>query len=297
MSHRRAWLLAALVLLPTAGLWNQPLSPVSAVARAEINPQKGAFELLNGLSDLPEIDRYAATASLIRSGQVPDFLQELVPVRFSAVDAVGITHDVEIRVTPDYASVGTDDDFVRVPVDWPTARQIARDQHMWIPTPLVVDQIWRAASVVQTPRPLPPCDEMRTVAYLLDHEALVSAASPVRPDGRLWAGHKKDVVMTPRHLQRPGRVAIYGWHQADGVPIQGVSLWHTESYADYSHGLRLVARDVEIDGNVYDALDVLENPIFAPLLSNEGAFDARAVLGIAGEGEAIADLPDAADVP
>ena len=68
------------------------------------------------------------------------------------------------------------------------------------------------------------------------------------PD-KLVAGHKKDLVVTPELMDRPDRVAIYGWHLADGKPIQPVYLGHVDHYEDYSHGVRLVHPIAMVNGH------------------------------------------------
>jgi hypothetical protein len=65
-------------------------------------------------------------------------------------------------------------------------------------------------------------------------------------------------------------VAIYGWHRRDGKPIQPLSTVHEASYADYSHGIRLVSTTVQINGTPRSIYDVLEDPDLAPLLTDEG---------------------------
>ena len=88
------------------------------------------------------------------------------------------------------------------------------------------------------------------------------------------SGIKKDVVVTPELLNRPApaRVAIYGWHQLNGTPIQPLSLVHESTYADYSHGIRLVKAELTVDSAATTVGAVLANANLAPLLSDEGAF-------------------------
>lgn len=86
----------------------------------------------------------------------------------------------------------------------------------------------------------------------------------------LIAGHKKDVVANKRLVQRPDRVAIYGWHRPDGRPIQPVSLVHEASYADYSHGIRWVSSTMVVDGVERPIADVARDPDLAELVSDEG---------------------------
>lgn len=72
-------------------------------------------------------------------------------------------------------------------------------------------------------------------------------------------------------LEHVGRLAIYGWHYPTGQPIQPLSTVHGATYADYSHGLRLVSDLVWIDGRPRSIYDVLQDPSVAPVLSGEGA--------------------------
>jgi hypothetical protein len=56
----------------------------------------------------------------------------------------------------------------------------------------------------------------------------------------------------------------------NGRPIQPLSLVHGYKYADYSHGIRLVSNYMQIDGKAVMAPEILKDPNFASLLSNEG---------------------------
>ncbi|WP_204310148.1 hypothetical protein, partial [Enterobacter cloacae] len=52
----------------------------------------------------------------------------------------------------------------------------------------------------------------------------------------LIAGIKKDVVITDllTRSSKPNRVAIFGWHKPDGIPIQPLYTGHVNWYVDYS---------------------------------------------------------------
>ncbi len=77
-------------------------------------------------------------------------------------------------------------------------------------------------------------------------------------------------MISNRISETPGKVVIYGWHLLDGSPIQPVYSGHIERYADYSHGIRFVARNILVDGVPRDLYDVLRDPLLAPILSSEG---------------------------
>ena len=70
----------------------------------------------------------------------------------------------------------------------------------------------------------------------------------------LIGGIKKDVVLSNKVQEhaKANRVAIYGWHTLDGKPIQPVYAGHVNWYVDYSHGIRLIAKKVKIDGRLKD---------------------------------------------
>jgi hypothetical protein len=89
------------------------------------------------------------------------------------------------------------------------------------------------------------------------------------------------LVLTNRLLANPDRVAIYGWHEDGGRPIQPLSTVHGARYADYSHGVRLVSAMAYVDGAARPLLDLLEDPRLARLVSDEGPIS-RAVLRAAG---------------
>jgi hypothetical protein len=87
----------------------------------------------------------------------------------------------------------------------------------------------------------------------------------------LNAGHKKDVIISNRiYGNSSKRVVIYGWHYKNGTNIQPVYAGHSETYADYSHGIRLVSDACLINDKSYLISEVLKNPKIAALFSDEG---------------------------
>lgn len=213
--------------------------------------------------------RQQAALAELRGGDIPPFLRTLVPVRLEARGASGATHRAIIWVTPDYLSIGSDDDYLRIPLTRPTAVTIARELGFVLPTRRIVDEIHRQADVRLEPMPLPPGPTMRSSEYYLRHNGMIQKALGGRAPGKLVAGHKKDVVLTGR-LTGDERIAIYGWHRLGGRPIQPLSTVHDARYADYSHGIRLVYQTACVDGKPMSIYDVLENRELAPLLTYEG---------------------------
>ena len=115
---------------------------------------------------------------------------------------------------------------------------------------------------------------MTTVPVFAQHNAAVheqrAAALTSHPPGTLVAGHKKDVVLTPQLALLANRVAIYGWHRAEGNPIQPLTLVHAATWADYSHGVRLVLREITLNGARTTVDAVLADDSAWTLLSDEG---------------------------
>jgi hypothetical protein len=111
---------------------------------------------------------------------------------------------------------------------------------------------------------------MRSNLYLSKHQQRIDEQRSGLLPGELIAGHKKDLVLSNRLGQLPGRVAIYGWHRAPGDPIQPLSTVHGARYVDYSHGVRLVSATVIVDGRPRSIYDALQDSQVAPVLSREG---------------------------
>jgi len=214
--------------------------------------------------------------SEIMSGNVPPFLRRLCPVTLQS-GADGQTNRATIFVTPDYLGVGSDADYFLSPLSPFTAQRIADALDCSLPTPRMVDAIYAAADVRLAATPIPPSPAMTTVAVFSNHNAMIRAQRSqtlsAHPLGALVGGHKKDVVLSPRLAQAPGKVAIYGWHKTNGVPIQPLYLGHTAEWVDYSQCARLVAQTMLLNGQTQTVAAVLLAPNVASILSSEGVID------------------------
>jgi hypothetical protein len=215
-------------------------------------------------------EREAMILAEIERGNVPDFVRQLKPVTVTANGADGRPHQITFYTMPDYLAIGTNEDFMRVPMDPLTAQKIADKRGMSLPTRTMVDAVYGQASVKLAPSPMTPGPQMMSSDYYQRHQATIERQRAGQPLGALTAGHKKDLVLTNRLLQKPGSVAIYGWHQRSGQPIQPRSTVHENTYADYSHGARLVGGMVMVDGQPRRLQDVLTDPNLAKVLSDEG---------------------------
>ena len=231
----------------------------------------GGSQFAQRVHSLSGVQRDELTQSELLSGNVPHFLRRLIPVTVSGADAA---HPVQITVCvlPDYLAVGSDTDFVFVPLGLEAALDVAKRFGFDLPTPKLVDAIYEESAVKLSPMPLPAGDQMRSTHYFVYHSELITRQRSAlgAPLGELTAGGKKDLVLTSRLWQIPGRVAIYGWHRAAHQPIQPLSTVHGAKYADYSHGVRLVSNTVYVNGVKRSITDVLAEPALASLLTSEG---------------------------
>jgi hypothetical protein len=236
-----------------------PLRPADAV---------GGTALMQRVASLPRDAREEQIAAEVLRGNVPEFLRQFKTIHISAALKDGKPHTIDLRVMPDYLSVGSDADFVRVPLTPMTAKKIASDFGCVLPTRKIVDEIYRQAEVKLEPHPM--TEHREAVDTFLEHNRIIEEQRKGHALGELVAGIKKDVVLTNRLAEKPGHVAIYGWHKPDGQPIQPLTTVHIATYVDYSHGIRLVDRQVLVDGKEMRIEDVLTSPELNPLISDEG---------------------------
>ncbi|MBP7933491.1 MAG: hypothetical protein KA354_02475 [Phycisphaerae bacterium] len=222
------------------------------------------------LLDAPLDRREARIREEITSGNIPDFLRVFVPVTATAtID--GRPHRISYEVAPDYLAIGSDTDFVRMPMTPQTAQAIADRFECVLPTRKMVNDIYAQAAAKLAPSPISPRTiDITHIATFYLHHLVVEGRRAGQPPGLLVGGVKKDVVMTPQLAARPGKVAIYGWHQLDGQPIQPLFLGHSHRWVDYSQCIRLVRGYVTVDGKTKAMADVLDTLGSSALLSDEG---------------------------
>jgi hypothetical protein len=243
-----------------------PLPPRNPAA-----PSGQAF--LQTIVDLTLAVRDAAIEKEFLAGNAPDFLKKFCAVNVTNVTD-GVTNVGTFFVTPDYIAIGSDTDYFLAPISPGAAQHIADQLHCTLPTRKMVDAIYAAANVKLPPSPIPPSAAMTTVPVFAQHNTTVWAQRMTLtnsfPLGALTAGHKKDVVISARLAGAPGKLAIYGWHQTNGVPIQPLYLGHAWWWVDYSQSTRLVWRTMFVNGQKKSVAEVLADPKLCRLISDEG---------------------------
>jgi hypothetical protein len=225
------------------------------------------------ISKMEPQQRERAILSEILKGNLPSFLRKLIPVELKYEQTNGKALTATIFVMPDYLAIGSDNDFLRIPMNLYTATAIIARFGFVLPTRKMVDAIYDQSAYHFEPQPMTPGPQMRSTEYYRIHNGMIDEQSRARgiPVGDLVSGHKKDVVITNLLASKPGRIAIYGWHRSSGDPIQPLSTVHGARYADYSHGIRLVSEMAILDGKLQSIYGILQDHSLAKVLSDEGA--------------------------
>ncbi|MDT3697487.1 MAG: T9SS type A sorting domain-containing protein [Ignavibacterium sp.] len=223
-------------------------------------------------------DREEQIYSQITTGNIPEFMRQLNSITAN-VNIGGNNHSVKYFAIPEYLAVGSDSDYFLCPMTPLLAQRICNYLNCTLPTKKMVDQIYTSSTLKLRPQPIPPTGAMTTVPVFSQHnDSVKSIRFPVIPQyplGSLVGGTKKDVIISNSIYQNlrpnvPKPVVIYGWHQLNGSPIQPVYNGHSETYADYSHGIRLVLDSVIVDGSPTTFAQLLANANLCSLVSDEG---------------------------
>jgi hypothetical protein len=235
---------------------------------------KGALAghaFMKQIEKLPLIEREAAIQKEVLSGNVPDRLRQFVDVDVTAQGLDGRAHAGTFRAAFDYLAIGSNEDFVRIPMTPASATVICRAFNYSLPTRKMVDAIYKNAFDKLEPKPL--TENRESVMTFVQHNQIIE--DQLRRQGNQVdvAGIKKDVVITPALKVKPNKVAIYGWHKLDGKPIQPLYTGHADFYVDYSHGIRLIAGTMMVDNVERTVSEVLKDPELSTLLSDEGPVD------------------------
>lgn len=264
-SMKRAIILV-LVLGSSVYAQDNPGIPVLELPYLMDSQIKTGSEFLSNTDSLSLQNRQEKAVEWILEGQIPSFLREMIPVSFRNDD----NETAVIWVTGDYLSIGTEEDFIRMPLSLPAARKIASSLNMYLPTAVMADSIYAQAEASLEPIPMQPGEQMRSNDYYRRHQQMIEEQLQGVEKGSLVSGHKKDVVITNRLTERTGRVAIYGWHYAVDDPIQPLSLVHSEDYEDYSHGLRLVHPVAKVNGKAVELKELINKAEWNKIFTNEG---------------------------
>jgi hypothetical protein len=236
-----------------------------------------ATQFIESVKNLKHSVREDLATKLFLEGQIPDRFRLLKEISIVAPVSIAIgkfeTKTFKFFVSNDYLTLGTDADFLRFPLNPLNAQKVADEYNCTLPTEKLVTLIWNAGKKIN-PRPWgPPYNqEMLSLKRYVDHDKMINASiEKLKYDfSDLLVGHKKDVVLSNRLVSRPKQVAIFGWHQSNGKPIQPVSLIHENTYSDYAHGVRLISNTCFIDNEVHHLHDLFKHDLYHKIVSSEG---------------------------
>jgi hypothetical protein len=164
-----------------------------------------------------------------QKGSVPDFFCRFERISITYQDSTGEKHKIQFFCSPDYLLFGTANDWARVPVTPMAAEIIARQLNCILPTPKMVDHIYRQAKVKLEPVPM--------YAY---RDSTIT----------MWQHH---LIIEGQRKNRQGLIA--------GKPIQPLYTGHINWYVDYSHGARLIYKRIRVDGKWMDVDELKRNPL------------------------------------
>ncbi|HEY5370221.1 MAG TPA: hypothetical protein VIJ75_14655 [Hanamia sp.] len=255
------FLLVLIVCLLSCNMSKQIILPERKAAAVSGN------EFYKSIFAVTEEERENSAKTEILDGNIPPFLKKMVKIKTSITTDDGKVIHAFYFVTPDYLSIGSDEDFARIPLTPMTAQQIADTLHCFLPTRKIVNDIYTAAKVKLEPVPMYAFRDSAVTMY--QHNLIIEGQRKLRKG--LIAGIKKDVVITGMltRSEKKNRVAIYGWQQMNGIPIQPLYTGHVNWYVDYSHGIRLIYRTIYINKKPMDYMDVLKDKILRRLLCDE----------------------------
>ncbi len=158
--------------------WNGTMTPhgyhhgISVFSlNATAAPPLSGSAFLNSTSSLSVAQRETLILRELARGNTPSCFD--TPTRVSLYGG-----KLVLSVSHDYIALGSDHDFVRMPLAAFTAQKLADMLDCSLPTTKMVDLIWREAALKLVPRPLPPSSAMTSNAYFAKENALIQAQIP-----------------------------------------------------------------------------------------------------------------------
>lgn len=216
----------------------------------------------------PPETREKVAVEEILGGNMPSFLKKFTSIRSDTI-INGKRYRMKLFVLADYIAIGNDRNFARIPLTPTSGQQVADSLHCFLPTKKIVDLIYRHATIKLDPVPMYALRDSSVTMF--QHHLIIEGQRKLRKG--LIAGIKKDVIITDKLKDNPGKVAIYGWHRLNGIPIQPVYTGHVDWYVDYSHGIRLVSDTIFVNGKKYHYTDILKDPVMRWLITDEMTSD------------------------
>lgn len=234
-------------------------------------------EIFDRLSAAPTpAKRETEIGRFLEIGMLPSFIYNL-----STITVNDDKNILQYQVSPDYLCLGSDTEYMHIPMSPLTCKGFMSTNGFVLPTPKMVRQIYGASKIKPRAVAWGELYKNQTKKYnrdstrcYLDHSKRIQemiAANTYTP-GDLIGGHKKDVVLTNLLTQPKNKnnVAIFGWFNSDGSIIQNLNaVDHVVTYVDYSHGLRMVKDKCLLNGQETTIQNIWNDPILCKLLHDE----------------------------
>ena len=206
-------------------------------------------------------------------GNVPDWMRTFKPITIT--DNI---NSLTYYVSPDVMSIGNNDNWLRVSFCGISARRLADACGCFLPTKLMSDQIHQNADLKLLPVGMGGSPQMNSTQVLIDHNSEIERQR-AGINFNIISGIKKDIIVHHELLTYIHNICIYGWfNPITNIPIQGAQYEaHSNLYEDYSQCIRLINQKAILNGSEINLYDILNNPQYSHLISDDGFYDARQI--------------------
>ena len=255
---------------------NEKYEPIPRLSERALSGK----EFMEEYKKLEPAQRHMLVLQQLAIGNVPDHFKQFETIRVKSSKG----NVLEMQVARHGLRIGTDANYVEVPLDGPTAMAAAEIYGCTLPTPWISDQIYTAA---EASKGIVPFIDAPQIAKRMGIEW-----NPSKPDGKwmmsaefvaernkmlreycrehgitdnqLTYGYHKDIIHPLPGTTKAGRLEIYGGRNVSGKRVQPISGGHhVRSYFDYSHQARFIRTSVKINGETMNISDFMNNLDYA----------------------------------
>ena len=242
--------------------------------------------------ELSEADLIAREATIINCINLGYYL----PINFTAIMSSFNNHTAVIKVMSDALMIGESDSFIRINMSMTGERKIAQILGMSLLTPKVADLIYANASVKIEPCTQIPDVCMAHTSRMIKHSNDINVKITSRINSQdltqiglnqlgIVADVGKDWVLSNK-IKNETTAANYGWRTTakpnpnypgngpfsgpDGYMWQPLGTAHNTEHVDYSQVVRLMLREIMVDGQLMDFKDVVTSTEYCGLVNYDG---------------------------
>ena len=241
---------------------------------------------------LPESDIVAREAAILQFINSSSYL----PINLISIPVSFDGHVAVIKVMSDALMIGEPDSFIRINMSMSGERKVAQVLGMSLMTPKVADLAYKAADIKIEPCTQTPDAKMAYTSRMIKHSndintRVVGKTHNMDPSliGSCQVGCIADVgkdwVLSNR-ITNVNVATNYGWRTAvkpnpahlgngpfsgpDGFMWQTLGAAHNTQHVDYSQVVRLMSREIIVDGQLMDFKDVVTDKNLCRLINYDG---------------------------